>query len=81
MPSDTTYVSIAGIVTAGVLGPAASSWWARRQQTAEFGQGKAVRRKEDLRQLVDEAAVVLARAVTKVRAVGETGSKGEVAGH
>jgi hypothetical protein len=74
MPSDTAYVSIAGIVTAGLLGPAASALWTRWQQKAEFRHEHTVRREEDIRKLLDEAAVALAGAATRIREAVERGS-------
>jgi hypothetical protein len=80
MPSDTAYVSIAGILTAGLLGPAASALWTRWQQKEAFKHEHTVRREEDVRKLLDEAAVALAGAVTRIREAVEQGSSAGGAG-
>lgn len=79
MLSDQTYVSIAGIVTAGVLGPAAGALWANWRQEATFRHEHSLRRSEDLREVLDEAAVVLASGLTRLRELLESAELSEKA--
>lgn len=71
VPSSTTVISVAGILTSGVVGPSALAWWAQRRQEHEFANDRAVNWDEDLRGLLDDAAVLLGGGATNLRLVYE----------
>jgi hypothetical protein len=58
----TLLVGVVGIVVSGILGPAASVWLSRKSARQQFKRDLIVARRDDLRQLVDEAALLLAPA-------------------
>jgi hypothetical protein len=69
--SATVWVSIAGIVVSGVVGPQLTSratWRANRRQ---FNRDQNAKRRDDLRTLLDEAAVLLASGATNLRLIRE----------
>jgi hypothetical protein len=67
LPSDAVIIGTVGILTSGVFGPAVAARWARERQEREFEHDVALRRNEDLRQVLDDAAVLLGSGVTNLR--------------
>jgi hypothetical protein len=67
----TLIVGVVGIVVSGILGPAASVWLSRKSARQQFKRDLIVARRDDLRQLVDEAALLLIwTAVCQVASTG-----------
>jgi hypothetical protein len=77
MPSDTVIVSIVGIVTSGVVGPGVAAWWARNRQHAEFEHDRETRRADDLRQVLDNAAICLGSGLSRFREAFEAEAAGQ----
>lgn len=75
--SDTAVVSIAGIAVSGLLGPAAASLWARRQQRREHLHDRGLKRFDDLVDLLDRSAELLAPGTSHVRAAFEAAQRGD----
>jgi hypothetical protein len=68
--SDTTktlVVAITGIGVSGLLGPSATAWATRRGAKQQFERDQRARRRDDFRQLVDDAAKLLGVGVTNLR--------------
>jgi hypothetical protein len=63
----TLAVSITGILVSGVVGPQLTVWSTRRADRRQFNRDQAAHRREDLRSLLDEAAVLLASGATNLR--------------
>lgn len=63
--------SVTGIVVSGVIGPAITSWAARRAARRQFLRDQAATRREDLRSLLDEAAAILGVGPTRLREAWE----------
>lgn len=63
--------SIVGIVVSGILGPQLTAWATRRADRKRFEREQAAKRRDDLRQLVDEAAQLLAPGATNLRLLRE----------
>lgn len=74
--SDTTIISVVGILTSGVLGPGFAAWWARGAQRRAFRHDHAVRRVDDLRSVLDDAAVLLGAGATNLRRANEAQAAG-----
>lgn len=72
MATDAVILGSLGILTSGVLGPAAAARWARAQQVREFQHDLMTRRTEDLRSVLDDAAVLLGAGVTNLRLAAES---------
>ena len=71
MATDAVILGSLGIVTSGVLGPAAAARWARSRQEREFQHDLSTRRTDDLRRVLDDAAVLLGAGVTNLRLAAE----------
>lgn len=70
--------SVTGIVVAGVVGPAISSWAVRRADAQRFKREQRGKQRDDLRAVVDEAAALLAVGATNIRRLQEArASNGE----
>jgi hypothetical protein len=76
LASDAVIIGSVGIVTSGVLGPAVAARWARARQDREFENDRKVRRNEDLRHVLDDAAVLLGAGITNLRRAFEATSAG-----
>ena len=74
---DTTLIAIAGILVSGVVGPQLTSWSARRANRKQFNREQNARRRDDLRTLLDEAAILLASGATNLRHMQEDASRGQ----
>lgn len=70
----TIWVSIAGIAVSGVVGPQLTSWATRRADRKQFNRDQNAKRRDDLRTLLDEAAVLLASGATNLRLIRENSS-------
>ncbi len=68
----TLAASITGIVVSGVVGPQVTAWSIRRANRRQFNRDQAARRRDDLRSVLDEAAVLLASGATNLRLLRET---------
>lgn len=73
----TVWVSIAGIVVSGVLGPQITTWSTRRSNRRQFDRDQNTKRRDDLRAIFDEAAVLLASGATNLRLIRENASSGQ----
>lgn len=66
--ADTTLIAaVTGIAVAGVVGPGATAWANRRANRQQFQRDQAAKRRGDLRDLIDEAAVLLGVGATRIR--------------
>lgn len=71
----TLLVGVVGIVVSGILGPAASVWLSRKSARQQFKRDLIVARRDDLRQLVDEAALLLGAGGTNLRLLNEASNR------
>jgi hypothetical protein len=71
--------SIAGILVSGVVGPQFTSWSTRRANSKQFNRDQNARRRNDLRALLDEAALLLASGATNLRHLREANPDPELA--
>lgn len=69
--SDAVVLGITGIVVSGVVGPAVAAWLARRAELGRFDRDQVSHRREQVRALLDEAAVLLASGPTNLRVLRE----------
>jgi hypothetical protein len=65
--SSAVTLGVTGILVSGVVGPAVSAWFNRRGDEQRFGRDQLQRRREDLRAIVDEGAVLLGAGETNLR--------------
>lgn len=70
---DASLIAIAGIVVSGVVGPQLTAWATRNANRKQFNRDQNARRRDDLRALLDEAAVLLASGATNLRHAREGG--------
>jgi hypothetical protein len=68
---------VTGIVVSGVVGPAVATYFSRRGERQRFARDQLRRRREDLRALVDEGAVLLGMGETNLRVAHEARSRRE----
>lgn len=68
--------SVTGIVVSGVIGPAVTSFAARRAARKQFLRDQAAKRRDDLRVLFDEAATVLGVGPIRLRETWEAQQTG-----
>lgn len=73
----TVWVSIVGIVVSGVLGPQITAWSTRRSNRRQFDRDQNAKRRDDLRKILDEAAILLASGATNLRLTLENASSGQ----
>src|SRR5258708_1439399 len=71
--------SLAGILVSGVVGPQFTSWSTRRANRKQFNRDQNARRRDDLRSLLDEAAILLASGATNLRHIREANPDSELA--
>lgn len=74
--NSTLIASITGIVVAGVVGPAISTWAVRRADAQRFKREQRGKRRDDFRTVVDEAATLLAIGATNIRLIREARAAG-----
>jgi hypothetical protein len=75
--NDTLVISLAGILTSGVVGPWVGARWASTRQRDEFKNDWLSRRSDDLRGVLDEAATLLASGASMFRRAAEARASGE----
>src|SRR4051812_27338254 len=73
--SSAALLGVTGIVVSGVVGPLVATWASKRGDIQRFERDQLQRRREDLRTLVDEAAVLLGAGETNLRLAHEAASK------
>ena len=71
--------SIVGILVSGVVGPQFTSWSTRRANHKQFNRDQNARHRDDLRSLLDEAAILLASGATNLRHLREANPDPELA--
>lgn len=76
--SNALALGITGIVVSGVVGPSVAAWFSRRGDQARFARDQSQRRGEDLRAILDEAAMTLGVGETNLRLAHEAAARGEV---
>jgi hypothetical protein len=67
MVSPTLIVSIVGIAVSGVVGPSATAWATRVAQRRQFIRDREAMRRDELLQLLDEAASLLGLGAIRIR--------------
>ena len=72
--SDAVVLGVTGIVVSGVAGPAVAAWLSRRAELSRFRRDEVAHRREQLRAVLDEAAVLLAKGPTNLRLLREAAS-------
>jgi hypothetical protein len=70
-------LGVTGIVVSGIVGPAIAAYFGRRGDRQRFARDQLQRRREDLRTLLDEGAVLLGAGETNLRVAHEAASRGE----
>jgi hypothetical protein len=73
----TLIASITGIAVAGVVGPSTTAWAARRAARSQFLRDRAADRRDELRNLLDQAASVLGLGATRLRQAWEADRTGQ----
>jgi hypothetical protein len=76
--SSAAVLGVTGIVVSGVVGPLVAAWASRRRDVERFARDQVERRREDLRTLVDEAAVLLGAGETNLRLAHEAAARGDL---
>lgn len=64
-------LGVTGIVVSGVVGPGIAAWMANKSQLGEFRRSEASADRDQLRALIDEAAVLLASGASNLRILEE----------
>lgn len=80
MADSTLIVSVTGILVSGVVGPAVSTWAARRTARRQFLRDRAAGRMAELGSILDEAASLLGLGVTRLRQTREASLAGSQLG-
>lgn len=75
--SSAAVLGVTGIIVSGVVGPLVAAWASRRGDRERFSRDQLQRRREDLRAVVDEGAVLLGVGETNLRVAHEAVSRGE----
>jgi hypothetical protein len=75
--SSAVTLGVTGIVVSGIAGPAVSAWFSRRGDQQRFARDQRERRREDLRSIVDEGAVILGAGGTNLRLANEAAVRGD----
>jgi hypothetical protein len=71
----TLFVGVVGIVVSGILGPAVTMWLSRKSARQQFARDLIVARRDDLRRLADDAALLLGAGGTNLRLLHEADSR------
>jgi hypothetical protein len=74
--SNALALGITAIVVSGVVGPAVSAWFSRRGDQQRFASEQLRRRRDDLRSIVDEGALLLGSGETNLRLAHEAVARG-----
>ncbi len=77
MANTTLIASVTGIGVAGVVGPMVMAWATRRANRQQFERDQAAKRRADLRDLIDEASVLLGAGATNLRIAQQAVTAGE----
>ncbi len=67
MADQTLIVSIVGIAVSGVVGPSATAWATRVAQRRQFVRDRGAKRRDELLQLLDEAASLVGLGAVRLR--------------
>jgi hypothetical protein len=73
MANTTLIASVTGIAVSGIVGPSATAWASRQAARKQFVRDRAAGRRDELRSLLDEAAVTLGLAGPRLRQVQRQG--------
>lgn len=73
MANTTLIASVTGIAVSGIVGPSATAWASRRAARKQFLRDRAAARRDELRNLLDEAAVTLGLGGPRLRQVQRDG--------
>ena len=73
--SDAAILGVAGIVVSGIIGPAVAAWLAQNAEVGRFRRDQIAHRRDQLRDLLNDAAVLLAQGPTNLRLLKEAGPK------
>jgi hypothetical protein len=65
-------LGVTGIVVSGIFGPGIAALLSQHSQTSGFNRSQAAARRDELRVVLDEAAVLLATGATKLRVLQST---------
>jgi hypothetical protein len=76
MANTTLIAAVTGIVVSGIVGPSATAWASRRAARKQFVRDRAAARRDELRSLLDEAAVTLGLGGSRLRQVRHSGEPG-----
>jgi hypothetical protein len=76
MANTTLIAAVTGIVVSGIVGPSATAWASRRAARKQFVRDRAAARRDELRSLLDEAAVTLGLGGPRLRQVRHSGEPG-----
>ncbi|MGH9170826.1 MAG: hypothetical protein ACRD0Z_08135 [Acidimicrobiales bacterium] len=79
--SDAVTLGVTGIVVSGVIGPAVAAWLSRRAELSRFRREQVVYQRNQLKALLDEAAVLLAKGPTNLRLLREAALDSPERGH
>jgi len=72
MVNSTLVIGVTGIVVSGIVGPTIAAWFSRQSQTRDFNRAQAAGCRDELRVLLDQAAVLLATGATNLRILNES---------
>jgi hypothetical protein len=61
----------------GVVGPQITAWWTRRSNRLQFDRDQNAKRRDELRTILDDAAVLLASGATNLRLTLENARSGQ----
>jgi hypothetical protein len=75
----TLIVGVVGIIVSGILGPTVTTVLSRDGARREFKRNLVGARRDDLRQLLDEAALAFGAGITNLRLMREAKEHGQVA--
>jgi hypothetical protein len=65
-------LGVTGIVVSGIIGPGIAAMLSQRSQTSGFNRSQAAGRRDELRAVLDDAAVLLATGATNLRMLQST---------
>lgn len=63
----TLIVGVVGIIVSGFVGPTVTGWLTGRRERAKDARGRVASQRDDLRGVLDDAAIALAAAVSNLR--------------
>lgn len=77
MANTTLIAAVTGIAVSGVVGPTVTAWATRRANRQQFERDQAAKRRSDLRDLIDEASVLLGAGAMNLRMAKEATAVGD----